>query len=208
MTAHESTQDQSAKELVPPLLLGTMGTLGVVAAYFLVPGFTSFDAVILLIPVAFGAIGFRWSTIQGLVSALFFYLSTGIAATFHVAAAPFIGAPFSATVDNSIRALSFAVLAIAIWIALEVITRALIPDTSLPAIGILDNLGALMIYVAIGIVVACVTFNALGFSSRWKRRHDAALLRPEYNRVNSYYFSSQSFWFSGHPPRLYIYDLE
>jgi len=208
MTAYSTMRKRKERSFVPSLILATLGTGALVIAYFTVPGFQPFELILLFIPVALGAWGARQTIIRALISLMLLYIATGVAATFHLAAAPFVGAPFSDVVNNTIRALSFAVLTVVIWVALEAIARALVPVTDLPALGALDQLGAFVIYLVIGIVVASVAFNTLGFSGKWKRRHDAALLRPTFNRVFSLYYTTQSFWFSGSPPRLYVYDME
>ena len=208
MRAHKSTREGPPGRLFPDLLFATLGTVAVIAAIFLVRSFRPIEPILLLIPVGFGAVGFRQNLVRGVLSALIIYIATGVAAMLHLTIAPFVGAFFGNVITNSIRALSFAVLTIQFCIALEAISRYLMPDTDLPGLGILDNLGSFVIYLAIGVMVASITFNTIGYSGRWKRAHDAALLRTTFNRVFSLHYRAQSFWLPGGPPRIYTYDLE
>jgi len=204
---HPAPRRRSARNVVPPLILGTLGTLGIVALYFLVPGLQPAELVLLLVVVGFVALGYTQGIIRGLMSAAMLYIASGVAATFYEVAAPYIGAPISAIVDRNILALSFGVLTAVIWITLEALGRASFPDTSLPALGILDNLGGLLIYLVIGVLVASLLFNAIGYGQLGRRMHNRALLRPKFNQVLSLHYAAQSFWFPGKPPLIYVYDL-
>jgi hypothetical protein len=72
----------------------------------------------------------------------------------------------------------------------------------------LDARGSFVIYLAIGVMVAAIAFNTIGFSGQWKRAHDAARLRTTFNQVFSFHYRAQSFWLPDGPPRLYTYDME
>lgn len=209
MTAYPAPRRRrrSAKNVVVPLSLGTLGTVGVIALNLLVPGFQPVELVLLLVVVAFGAAGYTQDTIRGLMTAAILYVASGAAATFYPVTAPYIGAPFGDEVDRNILALSFGVLTVIIWVTLEVLGRVSFRDTSLPALGILDNLGALLIYLAIGVLVASLLFNATGYGWWGRRAHDDALLRPRFNQVLYLHYTAQSFWFPEKPPPLYVYDL-
>jgi len=207
MTRHKTRTRRSASEVVLPLLVAFVGIGGAVACYYLIPGFQPVELVAIIVAVVFAAVGYTQDILRGLISVLFAYLATGVAATFYVPVAPFVGAPFGDEVTDPIRALSFLVLTALVWIVLEAITRALIPDTSLPALGFLDHLGGLAVYLVLGVVVASLLFNASGYLPRWRRQHDAARLRPQFNQVVSLLYGAQSFWFGERPPRFYVYDL-
>ncbi len=207
MARHKTRKRRSASEVVLPLLVALVGTGGAVAAYFLIPGFQHVEMAVIIVAAVCTAVGYTQDILRGLMSALFAYLATGVAATFYVLAAPYIGSPFGDQVTDPIRALSFLVLTAALWIVLEAITRALIPDTSLPALGFLDHIGGLVIYLVLGVVIASLLFNASGYVPRWRRQHDNAHLRPQFNQVITLLYRSQSFWFGAQPPRFYVYDL-
>jgi hypothetical protein len=189
------------------LLLATFGVLVVIGLYFVVPGFQPLDAGLLILVVAIAALGTTQNIIRGAMSVIFLYIATGMAALFYVSAAPYIGAPFGERLTNEIFALSFSVLTALVWLVLELIGRALVPDTSLPAIGILDQLGGLVIYLLIGLVVASLLFNAIGYGARWRAFHDAAQLRSTFSGLMYWILRSQSFWFAGEPPNIYAYDM-
>jgi uncharacterized membrane protein required for colicin V production len=204
---------RSAKEVVPPLILGTVGTIGVVVLYFLSPDFFQpIELILLLVVVGFAAVGYTQRIVRGLMMAAIIYVATGVAATFYVITAPYIGAPFGDFTEEApplgIKAFSFVVLTVVIWIALEAIGRAFLKDTSLPGLRILDNLGGLLVYLVIGVLVATLLFNTIGYSQRWRRVHDKAALRSAFNQVLSLHYTAQSFWFPGKPPPIYVYDLD
>ncbi len=208
MTTIGTSRRSSGREIVVPLVLTTLGTLGAVGSYFLVPGIQTLDVVLMIVIVLFAAWGYRSSLIRGLLSVLLLYVATSLAATFYVPVAPFVGAPFGDEVTGVILGASYLALAAIIWIALEMISRALIQDATLPAIGILDRLGGLMLYLIIGVVTASLLFSAAGYAPSLRRMHDRAFLRPTLNRVLAAVNTSQSFWFAGSPPQFYTYDLD
>ena len=206
-TTHREGVRRTGRDLVVPLLLVTFGVLAAVGLYFVVPGFQPLDAGLLILVGAIAALGTTQNIIRGATSAIFLYIATGMAALFYVPAAPYIGAPFGERLTNEIFALSFGVLTAVIWLVLELIVRALVPDTSVPAIGFLDRLGGMLIYLLIGLVVASLVFNAIGYGARWRAFHDVARLRSMFGSVVRWVLRSQSFWFANEPPNIYLYDL-
>jgi uncharacterized membrane protein required for colicin V production len=199
----------TARDIIFPLVIGTLGAVGAVLAFFLVPGFLPVEVLLLIVMVVGATIGYNRRTIRGLVTAPFLYVATGFAAFTYEPAAPYIGAPFGdfreVEPTRAIKALSFFVLTLAIWIALEGISRALFRDMSLPKLGILDNFGGVLIHLVIGVLVAALIFNALGYTQRWRESGSArkAKLAPLFLPVIRTGYLTQSFWFSGKPPALY-----
>jgi hypothetical protein len=193
--------------IVPPLIISTIGILGLIALYFLVPLFQPLEMIALAVAVIFAAAGVTQDIVRGLMSAIMVYIATGVSALLHLPLAPYIGAPFGDRVTPMIIVISFWVLFLAVWIGLEAVGRALMRDTSLPRLHFLDNLGAMFIYLAIGLLMATLIFNSVGFTPRWRPMHDAAYLRPFFNDALFIHYQTQSFWFGGRPPALYVYDL-
>jgi hypothetical protein len=206
VSERHKAKKSTAKELIPPLIIGVLGALGVVALYFTVPGFQAVEVLGLLLGVVFVALGFKQRILRGIMALFILYFATGIAATFYELTSPYIGAPFGGEPTLSNKTLAFIVLTIVIWVALEVLGRALFKDSTLPALGILDNLGGLFLYLIIGILVATLLFNAVGYG--WARRaHNRAALRTRFRQVLQIHYATQSFWFPGSPPSIYGYDL-
>jgi uncharacterized membrane protein required for colicin V production len=193
--------------IVPPLIISTIGILGLIALYFLVPIFQPLEIIALAIVVLFAALGITQNIVRGLMSALMIYIATGVAALLHLPLAPYIGAPFGDRVTPLMVVISFWALMLATWIGLEVAARALMRDTSLPRLSVLDNLGGMLIYLAIGLLVGTLVYNTVGFLPRWNPMHDAAYLRPYFGGVLLLHYQTQAFWFGGRPPALYVYDL-
>jgi uncharacterized membrane protein required for colicin V production len=208
MRAHKEKRKSTARDIVFPLLIGTLGTVGVVLAFFADPGFLEID-LLLLVVVAGATIGYNRRIVRGLVTVPFLYTATGFAAITYEPAAPYIGAPFGdfreVEPTRAVKALSFGILMLVVWIALEGISRALFSDMSLPGLGILDNLGGVLIHLLIGILIAALIFNALGYMQRWRESDSArrAKLAPVFLQVIRAGYMTQSFWFSGKTPAFY-----
>lgn len=214
----QKPKGRSAQEVVPPLILATLGIVGVILLYVLVPGFQSIELV-LLATVACVAAGYTQGIVRGIITIVILYIATGVAAVFYQVAAPYTGIfkailtfPLTGSfsldlvVDNGTLAFSFSLLTVLVWLALEIAIRASFQDTSLPGLGVLDNLGGVIVYLIVGILVASLLFNALGYG-RLRPAHDKALLRPAFSQVVYLHYVTQSFWFSGRPPAIYTYDL-
>jgi len=173
--------------------------------------------VLLLLVVGFYTAGYAQNTLRGIMTMVMLYVATGVAATFYQATSPYVGAiqqvlaldlstSTSVNVSHSTPALSFILLTVITWVVLEIIGRLSFRDTSLPGLAILDNLGGILTYLVIGILVTSLLFNAIGYG--WSRRaHDQALLRPRFNQVLYLHYTTQSFWFPRKPPPIYVYDL-
>ena len=208
MNIPQAPRRHSAKNLLVLLILGALGIAGTIALNLLVPGSQPLEPILLLVVTGFVVLGYTQNVIRGLMSAALLYIASGVAATFYQVTAPYIGAPFSATVDRNILALSFGVLTMVIWVILEALTRASFRDTTLPELGILDKLGGLFIYLIIGVLVASLLFNTIGYGQWGRRAHNEALLRSRFNQVLYLYYATQSFWFPRRPPPIYAYDLD
>ncbi|MFQ6102091.1 MAG: CvpA family protein [Anaerolineae bacterium] len=225
MTLIEKTRKRgpSAKEVVPPLLLGALGSIGVVALYFLVPGFQPIDLVLLLVAVGFVAVGYTRCVVHGVITVAILYFATAVAAALYRPLAPYadavrwfvtlplthdFGGSMDRHVDRDSYAFSFGLVTVILWIVLEVIFWVSFRDTHLPGLGVLDNLGGLIIHLVIGALVASLLFNTIGYG-RLRRLHDEALLRTRLNQVLYVHFQiAQSFWFPERPPPIYVYDLD
>jgi len=233
MALIKKSQRPSAREVLPPLLLGALGSAGVIALYHLVPDFQPIELVLLLVVTGFVAIGYNQGTVRGIATVIIIYFATGVAATLYRVAAPYVNGimqiwsilwqaaesairrtPMSevdlllgGAVSRNSLAVSFGLLAMTIWGALEIASRGFFEDTRLPLLGVLDNLGGVIVYLAVGVLVASLLFNTLGYGSL-RRAHNKAMLRPRFNQVLYAHYTTQSFWFPRRPPAIYIYDLD
>ncbi|MDY6876833.1 MAG: CvpA family protein [Chloroflexota bacterium] len=209
MIVHQAPQKRrSTQDLTMPLVISVLGIAGIIILKSLIPSLQPIEMALLFVAVVFGAIGYTQNIIRGFMSVVMLYIATGVAATFYITTAPFVGAPFGDEVNRNILALSFGVLTAAIWITLGVLSRTSFRDTNLPALGILDNLGGMFIYLIIGVLVASLLFNSIGYGQLGRRAHDKAFLRPRFNQVLNMYYTTQSFWFPKRPPPIYAYDLD
>jgi uncharacterized membrane protein required for colicin V production len=208
---------RSFGRLIPPLLIGALGVFGVAALYALNLGFRSIEFVPLLIIVCAAAVGYLRGIVRGILTLVILYISTGVAALFYRALAPYVhavGEVFSFNINASIeagasrgsQAFAFVLLAVIFWFLLELIARATLQSPDMPQIGILDKLGGVLVHLAVGVLVAALLFNAAGYG-RSRPRHDQAYLRRTFNQVLYLHYMSQSFWFGRNPPSLYTYDL-
>lgn len=207
MTGQDRAKKRLARQLVPSLFIALLGIVGAVALYFLKGTFQPIELVLMFILVAFSALGYTQHTLRGIATLFFLYIAAGLAATFYVVTAPYVGAPFSDKVTPDILALSFVVLTVVVWAALEFISRQFFKDLSLPALGILDNLGGLCVYSVVGILAISLLFNAMGYSDKFGRAHNRSFMRQQFNQVVHLWYTAQSLWFSQNPPPIYVYDL-
>jgi hypothetical protein len=218
MTAQSQPRKRSAKEVVPPMLIGALGIIVVIALYALVPDFQSIELV-LLVTAVYAAVGYLQGIIRGISTLFILYFATGVAAIFYRVAAPYTGIikmvisipitrSFSTdvTIDNGTLAFSFGFLMLLAWIVLEIIARVAFPDTTLPGLGILDNWGGVVVHLIVGILVASLLFNMIGYG-RMRPAHNKARLRNVFTSVIRVHYATQSFWFPRNPPPIYIYDL-
>jgi hypothetical protein len=95
---------------------------------------------------------------------------------------------------------------VVLWVILEALFRVALPETHLSILGALDRVGGALVYLAIGIALATLLFHIIGYSVAGRRAHNRASLRPEFNQTMDIIHQSQSFWFAGQPPVLYVYD--
>jgi uncharacterized membrane protein required for colicin V production len=194
----------TASEIILPLVIGTLGAVGAILAFFVLD-FSSVEVMLLLVIVAGATIGYNRRTMRGLVTIPFLYTATGFATLAYEDAAPYIGAPFGdfreTEPTRAVNVLSFFVLMLVVWIALEGISRALFRDMSLPKLGILDNFGGVFVHMVIGVLIAALIFNALGYVQHWRENGSArsAQLAPAFLQVTRAIYMTQSFWFSGTP---------
>jgi hypothetical protein len=213
----DKSREDLAKKLIPLFIIAILGTLGIAAIYSLMPGLQIFELALLFIVVGFSTAGYTQNILRGIGSAVMLYIATGLAATFYPVVTPYVGGIQQALrfnvhaspgeiVNRGTLALSFILLTVIVWGALGLITRASFHDTSLPWLGILDNLGSLLIYAVIGILVASLLFNAVGYG-HMRNEHDRAQLRSAFNHILHLYYTTQSFWFPSTSPTILVYDL-
>jgi len=226
MTVQNKSRKRSDDKGIAALIIAALGAGGIVALYFLVPGFQFIDLAMLLVVVIFTASGYRQGTIRGLMTIVILYFATGIAATLYPVPAPYVAgigklfgfifagqvmegdmAASTQTVSGDSLAISFMLLTLVIWIVLEAIGRSTFQDTSLPKLGILDKFGGIVVHFVIGALVASLLFNAIGYG-HLRRAHNKALLRTRFNQILSLHYTTQSFWFGSQPPPIYVYDLD
>jgi len=199
------------------LILGIIGLFGSIAIYYFLPGFLSIDLMMMLVIAFFVAIGYNLKTVRGVMAIVILYLSTGFSAILYRSVAPYVGAmlrvftfDLSASVEDGATrgdlALTFILLTFVFWLILEILMRIFAEDTTISSIGILDNLGGVVVYFLVGVLVAALLFNAIGYS-RSRALHDAARLRRPFNQVMYLLYNTQVFLFGRNPPHLYIYDL-
>ena len=206
-------------KLIPTLLIGALGIAGIVALFLLVPGVQFIELVLLAIVVGIVAMGYRRGIIRGIISILFLYIATGMAATFYPIPAPYVagirqflgrmsvGTVTQGELDGDSLAISFILVMLVTWIALEAIGHSASPDTSLPRLGILDNLAGVGAHLVVGVLVASLLFNAIGYG-HLRRAHHKAVFRSRFNQVLTLHYGTQSFWFGESPPPIYVYDLD
>jgi uncharacterized membrane protein required for colicin V production len=216
--AERKQRPTKSKGLVA-LIVATLGTIGIVVYYFYGPReLRGMDMAMLFVTVVFAAYGTMQTIIRGLLTGVGIYLATAIAGTFYPALTPYartfldllarIGLSQEAvgTVDTSALALSYAFATLVLWGTLELAFRAALPDTHLVVLGFVDRIGGLLVYLAIGVAVAALLFNVIGYGVAGRPAHNQASLRPELNGVMELIHESQSFWFTRRPPAIYTYD--
>ena len=219
MTVQFRPRRRTDTKLIPTLLIGALGIAGIVALFLLVPGVQFIELVLLAIVVGIVAMGYRRGIIRGIISILFLYIATGIAATFYPIPAPYVagirqflgrmsvGTVTQGELDGDSLAISFILVMLITWIALEAIGHSASPDTSLPRLGILDNLAGVGAHLVVGVLVASLLFNAIGYG-HLRLAHHKAVFRSRFNQVLTLHYGTQSFWFGESPPPIYVYDLD
>lgn len=216
MTAIKPKEEKrSFARMIPPLIIGTLGIFGVAALYAL--GLVRpIEFVPLIIIVYATAVGYSRGIVRGILTLIILYIATAVAALFYRAAAPYtyaVGEVITLNMEASVedaaplgaQAFAFVLLTVIFWLLLELIGRATFQTPNLPQIGVLDNLGGVLIHLAVGVLVASLLFNAIGYG-RSRPKHDGASLRRTFNQVLYVHYSTQSFWFQS-PPPIYTYDL-
>jgi uncharacterized membrane protein required for colicin V production len=209
-------QKRTFAKMIPPLIIGTLGIFGVAALYALRLGFQRIEFVPLVIIVYATAVGYTRGIARGILSIVALYIATLAAALFYRTAAPYmnaVGELFTFNLDASVeagatlgtQAFTFILLTVVIWLVLELVGRVTFQTPDLPQIGILDNLGGVMVHLIVGILAASLLFNAAGYG-RARPVHDHAYLRRAFNQVLYIHYTTQSFWFQTAPP-IYAYDL-
>ena len=222
MTLFEKVPQRKGEgQMITALVIEALGVIGIVAYYFLGPRDLGWlDVAMLFVIVTFVAVGAMRTIIGGLMTGVALYLATGLAASFYPALTPYSRSLLNVLasvglantppgpVDYSALALSFVVLTVVLWLILELLFRASFEETHLSLLGPMDRVGGAVIYLAVGLLVAALLFNAVGYGTAARAAHDQASFRPELNRILELHYRGQSFWFAGRPPGIYVYDLD
>ena len=214
-------EESTAKKWMPTLIIGILGLGGSIGAFYFAPQlfgrrFQPIELLMMFIVAGFTAAGYIRRITRGITTLVAIYLATGIAALLYQIVTPFIGGVLEAfklnldatraeSVSPGSLAFSFSLLTTVIWIILEILIWATLKETKIAALGVLDNLGGVLVHLALGMLVATLLFNLVGYG-RSRPTHDAALLRRTFNQVLYVHYTAQQFWFKT-PPPIYTYDL-
>lgn len=216
MTAIKPKQEKRTfAKMIPPLIIGTLGVFGIAALYAL-QLVRSIEFVPLIIIVYATAVGYTRGIVRGVLTFIILYIATVAAALLYQTVAPYSNAVgkvltfnLKASVEDAAplgaQAFAFSLLTVIFWLVLEFIGRATFQTPDLPQLGILDNLGGVLVHLVVGVLVASLLFNAAGYG-RSRPKHDQAYLRHTFNQVLYLHYTTQSFWFQSAPP-IYAYDL-
>jgi uncharacterized membrane protein required for colicin V production len=211
-------ENVAAKRWVPVLLVGIVGIFAIVALFAMTPEMRVIEFTPLLIIVIFSAWGYLRGLVRGVLTIVIIYLSTAVAALFYRGIAPFVGAVLevmtfnlNASVEDAASlgdlAFTFTLLTVTLWILLELVRRATFQAPELSQLGIMDNLLGVLVHLVLGILIASLLFNIVGYGDS-RPKHDRAYLRPTFNQIIYVHYMSQSFWFGRNPPPIYTYDLD
>jgi hypothetical protein len=201
------------------LLVAVLGTIGIVA-YTLYGSrqLNSMDLAMLFVILTVTAYGTTETIVRGLLTAVAVYLATAVASSFYTVLTPYartfldllanmgMARPSAGPVDTSALAFSFAFASVIIWMVLEALFRVALPETHLSALGPVDRVGGALIYLVIGVALATLLFHTIGYGVAGRGPHNRAALRPEFRQTMNIIHQSQSYWFGGRPPVVYIYD--
>lgn len=217
----ETPQRRTEGRGVTALIVETLGILAIVAYYFFGPReLHGLDMVMLFVIVSFTAYGTMRTILRGVMTGVAVYLATGMAASFYTLLTPYsrsfldalaylgLSTAPAGEIDYSALALSFAVLTVLLWAILELLFHASFESTHIGFLGPTDRVGGGIVYLVVGILVAALLFNTIGYGAAGRPAHDQASLRPEFNRVLKLHYEAQSFWFARRPPAIYVYDLD
>jgi hypothetical protein len=201
------------------LIVATLGTIGIVAySVYGARNLRAMDVTLLFIILGITAYGTSQTIIRGLLTAVAVYLATAVTSTFYIILTPYarsilnllgdvgLARPPAQPIDTSALALSFAFAAVVLWVVLESLFRTALPETHVVVLGVLDRIGAALLYLGIGIAVATLIFQVVGYSVAGRQSHNRASLRPEFNQSMDLIRQSQTIWFGGPPPAIYTYD--
>jgi hypothetical protein len=211
-------ENVAAKKWIPVLLIGIVGVFGAFGIWYLIlPDPKIIELAMLLVIAGVTAFGYLRGIAKGVLTIIIIYISSAAAALFYRTISPFVNVALAMLrldintstddpVSDSTRAVSFVLVMLAAWGVGELLRGAFIQGTSLPEIGVLDNLGGALVHIVVGVLVASLLFNAYGYGSS-RPVHRQAALRPFFTQVVRLLVVTQSFLFGGSPPSLYTYDL-
>lgn len=215
-------EETAAQKWMPVLALAVLGVLGVLALYYFAPQligrrFQAIELVLMLVMVGFTALGYYRRLVRGVISVLSYYVATGMATLVYRPLTPYVGSVLEALQFNfdvtaaesttpGYYATTFFLVSLAAFVVLELLLWASFRDTRMSGLGVLDNLGGVLVYLILGVLAASMLFNLFGYG-RSRPIHDRAVLRRTFNQALYVQYQAHSFWFSGNPPPLYTYDL-
>jgi hypothetical protein len=206
--------------VVVPLVLATLGTVAVIALFFVLPDFQAIEMLALLLGIGIAAIGYSRRIGRGLISLAVLYFSSAVAASLYHSAAPSVARalaglanPFSTEPAQAISptkgeyAFTFAIITISVCVLLELLARAAIPETEMPRLRLVDNIGGILVHLVVAFLAASLLFNTLGYGGL-RSSHNRAQFREAFNQVLLVHYQTQAFWFGDDPPSIYTYDLD
>jgi hypothetical protein len=211
-------ENVAAKKWIPVLLIGIVGVFGAFGIWYtILPDPKTIELTMLLVIAGLTAMGYPRGMVRGVLTIIIIYISSAAGALFYRTISPFVNVALAmlslnieTTVDDpvsdSTRAFSFVLVMLAVWGVGELLRGAFFQGASLPEIGVLDNLGGVLMHIVVGVLIASLLFNAYGYGSSRSVHHKAAL-RPYFNQVVRLIVTAQSFLLGGSPPPLYTYDL-
>lgn len=220
MTLLEKAEKESTESRgLLAVIVAALCVIGIAAYYFYGSRqLNLMDVAVLLVITGFVAYGTTQNILRGVLTGISIYLATAITGTFYRVLTPYarsflnllggrgLNGPPPGGTDTSALALSFAFAALLLWVVLELLFRAALPDTHLAFLGPVDQVGGAIVYLVVGIAVAALVFNLVGYGTAAQTAYQTASLRPELNDVMDLIHQSQSFWFAGDPPAIYAYE--
>lgn len=175
---------------------------------------TALDILLALIVLTLAALGAVRRTVRQVFSLGICYLATLAAGALYPYAATFLTAIGGRT-PTLTQFIVFWILFAVATVALEISLKKGFPDTSLPSLGILDNLLGLVLGGIWGVLVASLLLATMAYAPRetwgtalapmraaFAALADEAALRPLLAQALRLYLRAHTLWFPVPPPIL------